>query len=196
MPGEDGISLTRALREDVDTPILLLTAKSETDDRIRGARGRGRRLPRQALRAEGAPAPHQRDPAPRAAAQSPRTRVRRSSTSAPIRYDVERGELWRGDEPVRLTATEAQLMRIFAARPGEPVSREKLVGRPRPRRGRGAGARGRRPDHPASAQDRGRSRASRAICRRCAGRGYMLAGGLTTPGAADDHRASTGTTTA
>jgi two-component system, OmpR family, phosphate regulon response regulator OmpR len=35
----------------------------------------------------------------------------------PVRYDVERGELWRGDEPVRLTATEAALMRIFAARP-------------------------------------------------------------------------------
>ncbi len=45
-----------------------------------------------------------------------------------VRYDMERGELWRGNEPVRLTATEAQLMRIFAAQPGEAVSREALVG--------------------------------------------------------------------
>ncbi|MBT8409867.1 MAG: winged helix-turn-helix domain-containing protein, partial [Alphaproteobacteria bacterium] len=44
-----------------------------------------------------------------------------------IRYDVERGALMSGDDPVRLTATESQLMRIFAACPGEPVSRTKLV---------------------------------------------------------------------
>jgi len=36
MPGEDGISLTQALRETVATPILLLTAKGETGDRIKG----------------------------------------------------------------------------------------------------------------------------------------------------------------
>jgi two-component system phosphate regulon response regulator OmpR len=36
MPGEDGISLTRSLREASTTPILLLTAKSETEDRIQG----------------------------------------------------------------------------------------------------------------------------------------------------------------
>ena len=36
MPGEDGISLTRSLRETSQTPILLLTAKGETDDRIEG----------------------------------------------------------------------------------------------------------------------------------------------------------------
>ena len=45
----------------------------------------------------------------------------------PIRYDIERGEMWRGDEPIRLTGTESQLMRIFSARPNEPVSRTRLV---------------------------------------------------------------------
>ncbi len=44
-----------------------------------------------------------------------------------IRYDLDRGEMWQGEEQVRLTATEAQLMKIFAARPGEPISRSKLV---------------------------------------------------------------------
>ena len=48
-------------------------------------------------------------------------------TLGPIRYDIERGEMWQGEEIVRLTATESQLMRIFSASPGEPVSRTKLV---------------------------------------------------------------------
>jgi two-component system phosphate regulon response regulator OmpR len=45
----------------------------------------------------------------------------------PLRYDLEQGEMWNGAEPVRLTATESLLMRIFAARPGEPLSRAQLV---------------------------------------------------------------------
>ena len=36
MPGEDGIGLTRDLRKTQATPILLLTAKGETEDRIAG----------------------------------------------------------------------------------------------------------------------------------------------------------------
>ena len=36
MPGEDGVSLCRDLRKTIATPILLLTAKSETADRING----------------------------------------------------------------------------------------------------------------------------------------------------------------
>ena len=36
MPGEDGVSLTRHLRETRTTPVLLLTAKGETEDRILG----------------------------------------------------------------------------------------------------------------------------------------------------------------
>ncbi|MGR3756537.1 MAG: response regulator, partial [Tranquillimonas sp.] len=36
MPGEDGVSLTRALRADRTVPILLLTAKGGTGDRIEG----------------------------------------------------------------------------------------------------------------------------------------------------------------
>ena len=36
MPGEDGLTLTRDLRRKSQTPVLLLTARGETDDRIRG----------------------------------------------------------------------------------------------------------------------------------------------------------------
>jgi two-component system, OmpR family, phosphate regulon response regulator OmpR len=44
-----------------------------------------------------------------------------------VRYDVDRGELWRGEDVVRLTATESQLMRIFAGRPGEALTRIQVV---------------------------------------------------------------------
>jgi len=44
-----------------------------------------------------------------------------------IRYDIDRSEMWRGEDMIRLTATEVALMRIFSANPGEPVSRSKLV---------------------------------------------------------------------
>ncbi|MFZ8946319.1 MAG: response regulator, partial [Paracoccaceae bacterium] len=36
MPEQDGLSLTRELRETIDTPILLLTARNEVEDRISG----------------------------------------------------------------------------------------------------------------------------------------------------------------
>jgi two-component system phosphate regulon response regulator OmpR len=45
----------------------------------------------------------------------------------PIRYDTERAEMWRGEDLVRLTSTEIQLMKVFAARPGEALSRTQLV---------------------------------------------------------------------
>src|SRR5690606_3388376 len=36
MPGESGLELTASLRERMAVPILLLTARGEADDRIRG----------------------------------------------------------------------------------------------------------------------------------------------------------------
>ena len=126
MPGEDGVTLTRSLRESSGTPILLLTARGETEHRIAGLEaGADDYLakpfePKELLLRINAilrrmPEPSARDTAPKIL------------HLGPIRYDIDRGELWRGDQPVRLTATEAQLMRIFSARPGEAVSRTKLV---------------------------------------------------------------------
>ena len=45
----------------------------------------------------------------------------------PLRYDIERGEMWHGHERVRLTATESALMRLFSACPGAVLSRAQLV---------------------------------------------------------------------
>lgn len=128
MPGEDGISFTRSLREagGLNTPILLLTAKGDTADRIAGLEaGADDYLPKPfepkelLLRIN---AILRRVPPVEADAALPKY-----LSLGAIRYDVERGELWQGDALIRLTATEAQLMRIFSACPGEAVSRTGLV---------------------------------------------------------------------
>jgi two-component system phosphate regulon response regulator OmpR len=36
MPGKDGLQLTKEIREKIDLPIILLTAKGEVEDRVRG----------------------------------------------------------------------------------------------------------------------------------------------------------------
>ncbi|SHE32751.1 two-component system, OmpR family, phosphate regulon response regulator OmpR [Ruegeria intermedia] len=126
MPGEDGVSLTRALRETHDTPILLLTARGETEHRIAGLEaGADDYLakpfePKELLLRINAILRRM----PETTAQNTATKILHLG---PIRYDIERGEMWQGEEPVRLTATESQLMKIFSAQPGEPISRSKLV---------------------------------------------------------------------
>ena len=126
MPGEDGVSLTMALRRELGTPILLLTARGETEDRIAGLEaGADDYLakpfePKELLLRINAilrrmPGEVRLDVRPKVL------------NLGPARYDVERSELWQGDELVRLTATEVSLMRIFAAHAGEPLSRTQLV---------------------------------------------------------------------
>ncbi|WP_293450234.1 response regulator [Planktotalea sp.] len=126
MPGEDGISLTRDLRKTSTTPIMLLTAKGETENRIEGLEaGADDYLPKPfepkelLLRIN---AILRRMPETEAADTKPKI-----LHLGPVRYDIERGEMWNGDDIVRLTATEAQLMRIFSKHVGEPVTRVKLV---------------------------------------------------------------------
>ena len=126
MPGEDGISLCRDLRRTITTPILLLTAKGGTDDRITGLEaGADDYLPKPfepkelLLRIN---AILRRVPAAEPAVVMPKM-----LNLGPIRYDIERGEMWHGEDLVRLTATESQLMRIFSGCPGEAVTRTRLV---------------------------------------------------------------------
>lgn len=127
MPGEDGISLTRALRQNLTVPILLLTAKGETNNRIEGFEaGADDYLikpfePKELLLRINAIL--RRVPVAKPASPAPKV-----LHMGPVRYDIDRGELWRGPELIRLTSTEAALMRIFSAQPGTPMSRDKLVG--------------------------------------------------------------------
>ncbi|MEM1265490.1 MAG: response regulator [Pseudomonadota bacterium] len=125
MPGEDGFSLTRDLSDQIATPILLLTAKGDADDRIRGLEaGADDYLPKpfeprelllrinNILRR-----------IPKETGNEPPKTIHMGA----IRYDMTRGELWHGQTMIRLTATESALMRIFSARPNEPISRTQLV---------------------------------------------------------------------
>ena len=126
MPGEDGLSLCRGLRETHSTPILLLTAKGETENRIEGLEaGADDYLakpfePKELLLRINAILRR----VPETAEEEAQPKI---LTLGAIRYDMERGEMWLGADLVRLTATEMQLMKIFAARPGEPITRAKLV---------------------------------------------------------------------
>ena len=126
MPGDDGFTLCAEIREARPLPVLLLTAKGETSDRIAGL---------EAGADDYLPKPFE----PKELLLRMKAILRRAPAGAdarpatlqlgPLRYDLERGELWQGGDPVCLTATETTLMRIFAETPHEPVTRAALVDR-------------------------------------------------------------------
>jgi len=122
MPGESGLDLTRALRHEGRVPVLLLTAMAEPEDRINGLeQGADDYLskpfePRElVLRIRNL---LQRRPA----ADADRREVRFGG----CRFDLVRGELFRGGDLIRLTAAEAGLLASLAHSAGEAVSREEL----------------------------------------------------------------------
>ncbi len=126
MPEQDGLSLTRELRETIDTPILLLTARNEVEDRISGL---------EACADDYLPKPFE----PKELLLRIHAILRRMPEVAPpedtpkmlslgaTRYDVQKGELWDGDTQIRLTSTESELMRIFSKNIGQALSRMDLV---------------------------------------------------------------------
>jgi two-component system, OmpR family, phosphate regulon response regulator OmpR len=122
LPGETGLELTRGLRATSRIPILLLTAMAEPGDRINGLEsGADDYLPKPfeprelVLRVRNI---LQRVPQP----QHDGAEIRFGA----CRLDLARGELYRGDDAVHLTAAEKALLMALARRPGEPVSREAL----------------------------------------------------------------------
>ncbi len=123
MPGESGLDLARRLRATSDIPILLLTAMSETADRIAGLEtGADDYLAK----------PFEpRELVLRIEAILRRGRDRRE-TPARVKlgdcdFDIERGELRRKNKMVRLTSSEAELLRTFARNPGNTISRSELM---------------------------------------------------------------------
>ena len=127
MPGQDGISFTADLRIlQNNTPILLLTARGETEDRIKGLEaGADDYLPKPfepkelLLRIN---AILRRMPDLKEDQMMPKT-----LSLGHLKYDVARNELWEGENQIRLTTTESQLMKIFTSALGEPISRVDLV---------------------------------------------------------------------
>lgn len=123
MPGEDGVSLTRWVEG--RTPVLLLTAKNEMESRIAGLEA-------------GADDYLAKPFEPRELLLRIEAILRRSHAAPPLtkaltirlgdaRFDVERGELWRGEAEVRLTTAEIQLLRLLARRMNQPVARADLL---------------------------------------------------------------------
>lgn len=119
MPGETGFELTTSLRRSSNVPILMLTARGDAGDRIEGLeRGVDDYLakpfePRELLLRIGTILRRART------GDTTREEITLGETS----FNVTRGELRKGDEIIRLTTREIQLMRIFAAHPGQSLSR-------------------------------------------------------------------------
>jgi two-component system phosphate regulon response regulator OmpR len=122
MPGENGLDLARQLKSASDIPICLLTARSEPEDRIEGL---------EAGVDDYLPKPFE----PRELLLRLKNILRRgkaaSSGSDEIRmgefvFQIARGELRKGDETIKLTERERELMRLFAQRPGTPIARHEL----------------------------------------------------------------------
>jgi two-component system phosphate regulon response regulator OmpR len=129
MPGENGLDLTRALRTDNPpagrVPVLMLTAMAEPEDRVNGLEQgaddflakpfeprelvlRIRNILQRRPLAEEPPLP------------PPDIRF------AGFRFDLNRSELFRGGDLVRLTAAETALLSSLAQRAPQAVSREEL----------------------------------------------------------------------
>jgi two-component system phosphate regulon response regulator OmpR len=124
MPGEDGLSLTQSLRSDGNSvPVLMLSALAEPTDRIAGLEtGSDDYLakpfePRELLLRIRGLLRRQTTPA------VPRTEV----SFGPFTFHLQRGELRRNAEPVRLTSREREFLRTLAANAGNPVTRGELA---------------------------------------------------------------------
>ena len=126
MPGETGLDLTRSVRTHSQVPILILTARGEPEDRIAGLEfGADDYLgkpfePRELLLRCGALL--RRSAAPAGS-------LHREVKMGEAVFDPGRGELRRRGKPVRLTSSEAALLKVFAANAGRPFSRTDLCTR-------------------------------------------------------------------
>jgi len=125
MPGENGVELTKSLREEKNVPILMLTALSETDSRIAGLEaGADDYLPKpfdprelilriNNILRRGGP-----QPVPKL----------EQIVFGPYTFQIARRELKRAGEPVKLTDREQDILATFAERAGETIPRHELVG--------------------------------------------------------------------
>ncbi|MFH1468544.1 MAG: response regulator transcription factor [Pseudomonadota bacterium] len=123
LPGQDGFEVCRAIRAENAVPIIMLTARGDEFDRIVGLElGADDYLPkpfnprellariRAVLRRQGA-APAEGEPL----------------HASGIRLDPERREVRVGGEPVELTTTEFEILRVLLASAGRVVPRERLM---------------------------------------------------------------------
>lgn len=125
MPGETGFDLAAALRRNSDVPIIMLTARSEAESRVKGLE-------------IGADDYVAKPFEPRELSLRIANILKRQTPAAPLRaesitfgefvFHVARSELLCGEELVHLTDREREMLRILAERPGETVPRLALAG--------------------------------------------------------------------
>ncbi|XYD11390.1 response regulator [Methylobacterium sp. NMS12] len=125
MPGENGFDYARSVRETSRVPILMLTARSNPNDRVMGLEiGADDYLPKPfeprelTLRLNNIIKRSARPRAPSAEAV----------TFGPFAFRIDRGELRRDDELIRITEREREILTILAAAGGANVEREQLAG--------------------------------------------------------------------
>ena len=124
MPGENGFEFAAATRRHSQIPIIMLTARSEAEDRVRGL---------EAGADDYLAKPYEpRELLLRIASilrrMAPRTSEERQVLFGPFAFSLERGELRQGDDLVRLTDREREMLQLLAGNAGETVSREALAG--------------------------------------------------------------------
>ena len=122
MPGESGIELARELTNQIDVPVCMLTARTDPEQRVVGLEA-------------GVEDYIQKPFEPRELLLRLRNILRRgqaaNGNSEEIRmggfvFHIVRGELKRGDETIKLTERERELLRQFAGKPGQPIPRYEL----------------------------------------------------------------------
>jgi DNA-binding response OmpR family regulator len=136
LPGEDGLSLARYVRERFDIGIIMVSGAGETVDRIVGLevgaddyvskpfdlrelRARLKSVLRRYHRAPAVP-----EPAPPAPA-APATRRVVFGRSL---LDLDSHQLFEaGGEEIPITSMEFDLLKVFAERPNRPLSRDQLL---------------------------------------------------------------------
>ena len=126
MPGESGFDFAQSLRAGSNVPILMLTARDAAESRIKGLEmGADDYLskpfePRELSLRIANILRRALPPAPAAAPEQ--------VGFGPFVFHIVRGELRKGEETIRLTDREREMLRILAATPGETVSRMALAG--------------------------------------------------------------------
>lgn len=121
LPGRDGIEICRGIRQESDTPIVMLTAKSETADVVRGL---------EAGADDYVPKPFK--PAELVARVRARLREGDVRSSEALRIgdvtiDVSGHEVTRAGERINLTPLEFDLLVALARRPGQVLTRDMLL---------------------------------------------------------------------
>lgn len=125
LPGRDGYSVFRELRRDprtVNTPVIMLTARAQTEDRIQGLEA-------------GADDYLTKPFSPKELMLRVQAILKRSEappgsvdfTYGPFRFDKNSLKFYLDNEPAELTATEFKLLLFLCERSGKPQDRNDLL---------------------------------------------------------------------